>query len=224
MSVRLKRLQSDYDSIRKLIQHFPQVSVESVAGNPPEKYKLLLNVSSIRERSGILEKANKHRLEIRFPSGYPRDAPLCRMLTPIFHPNIAPHAVCIGDHWSAGESLDELVLRVCEIVAYQSYNTKSPLNGEAARWVENNLSKLPLDNADFISDRYEYLDNRISLGDKCDNCAEASATSMIRCAKGHAICENCTYHCPTCSRLLCLACETLICANCEAMLRTDPSV
>ena len=58
------------------------------------------------------------------------------MLTPIFHPNIAPHAICIGDHWSAGEPLASIMARIGEMIAYQSYNTKSPLNGEAARWVK----------------------------------------------------------------------------------------
>ena len=67
------------------------------------------------------------------------------MLTPIFHPNIAPHAICIGDHWSAGEPLWSMVARIGEMIAYQSYNTKSPLNGEAARWVDQNMQRLPLD-------------------------------------------------------------------------------
>src|SRR6516225_2889830 len=63
----------------------------------------------------------------------------CRFLTPIFHPNIAPHAIGIGDHWSPGEPLWSIVARIGEMIAYQSYNTKSPLNGEAARWVVEHL-------------------------------------------------------------------------------------
>ena len=31
------------------------------------------------------------------------------------------------------------------MLAYQSYNVKSPLNGEAARWVDENEDSLPLD-------------------------------------------------------------------------------
>ena len=31
------------------------------------------------------------------------------------------------------------------MLAYQSYNVKSPLNGEAARWVEKNKDRFPLD-------------------------------------------------------------------------------
>jgi len=38
-------------------------------------------------------------------------------------------------------------VRVAEMLAFQSYNVKSPLNGEAARWVEQNSHALPLDSA-----------------------------------------------------------------------------
>jgi hypothetical protein len=38
-----------------------------------------------------------------------------------------------------------LVTRIGEMLAYQSYNTKSPLNGEAAKWVDQNIERLPLD-------------------------------------------------------------------------------
>jgi predicted Zn finger-like uncharacterized protein len=36
-------------------------------------------------------------------------------------------------------------MRIGEMIAYQSYNTKSPLNGEAARWVDDHADDLPLD-------------------------------------------------------------------------------
>jgi hypothetical protein len=74
------------------------------------------------------------------------------MLTPIFHPNIAPHAICIGDHWSPGEPLWSIMARIGEMIAYQTYNTKSPLNGEAARWVDEHLAELPLDPVSMMPD------------------------------------------------------------------------
>jgi hypothetical protein len=77
------------------------------------------------------------------------------MLTPIFHPNIAPHAICIGDHWSPGEPLWSIVARIGEMIAYQSYNTKSPLNGEAARWVDQHVDELPLDPVSMMPDDAE---------------------------------------------------------------------
>jgi ubiquitin-protein ligase len=67
------------------------------------------------------------------------------MLTPIFHPNIDPAYICVGDHWVAGERLTDLVTRIGEMIAYQAYNIKSPLNGEAAMWADLNGAQLPVD-------------------------------------------------------------------------------
>jgi predicted Zn finger-like uncharacterized protein len=94
---------------------------------------------------GDLQPVKDHLVEIALPRNYPRTPPQCRALSPVFHPNIAPHAICVGDHWGAGESLQSIVIRIGEMLAFQSYNVKSPLNGEAARWVEENKDKLPLD-------------------------------------------------------------------------------
>lgn len=150
--VRLKRLRSDYEAVRRLVKDHPKIEVEGVGGNPPDQYVLLLHVRSLAERGGQIVPVDAHRLEITLPSGYPRDPPALRMLTPVFHPNIAPHAVCIADHWTAGESLDALIQRVGEMLAYQSYNTKSPLNGLAAKWVEENRDKVPTDPQEFFRD------------------------------------------------------------------------
>jgi len=56
------------------------------------------------------------------------------MLTPVFHPNFDDAMVCIGDFWAASEGLDDLVVRIGRMISYQEYNTKSPLNGLAAKW------------------------------------------------------------------------------------------
>ena len=100
--------------------------------------------------NGELQPVQSHLVEIALPLAYPRTPPQCRMLSPVFHPNIAPHAICVGDHWGAGESLQSIVSRIGEMLAYQSYNVKSPLNGEAARWVEENKHRLPLDRVSML--------------------------------------------------------------------------
>ena len=73
------------------------------------------------------------------------------MLTPIFHPNIDPQKICIGDHWSAGQSLMQLIVRIAEMLCYQSYNLKSPLNAQAAAWAEQHLESLPFQKEDLMS-------------------------------------------------------------------------
>jgi hypothetical protein len=46
------------------------------------------------------------------------------LITPVFHSNIDPQKICIGDHWSAGQSLAQLIARIGEMICYQSYNVK----------------------------------------------------------------------------------------------------
>jgi len=144
-TVRLRRLQADFAKLQDYVRRHPRVQLVQHEGDPPERYQLKYRVRSLRQRDDELVEVSDHLVEIFLPLNYPRTPPQCRMLTPIFHPNIAPHAICIGDHWSAGETLQSIVTRIGEMIAYQSYNTKSPLNGEAARWVDQNLDRLPLD-------------------------------------------------------------------------------
>jgi predicted Zn finger-like uncharacterized protein len=144
-SVRLRRLQSDHERLLGYIKRQPRLRLIQAEGQPPERYQVEYHVRGLRQVDDQLRVVEKHLVEISLPRNYPRTPPLCRMLTPIFHPNIAPHAICIGDHWGAGEPLWAMVARIGEMIAYQSYNTKSPLNGEAARWVDENQERLPLD-------------------------------------------------------------------------------
>lgn len=144
-TVRLRRLQADYQKLQDYVNRHPRVQLIQADGDPPERYQVQYQIRSLRQKDDRLVEADTHLVEIMLPLSYPRTPPQCRMLTPIFHPNIAPHAICIGDHWSAGEPLAAIVARIGELIAYQSYNTKSPLNGEAARWTTENLEQLPLD-------------------------------------------------------------------------------
>jgi ubiquitin-protein ligase len=212
-SLRLRRLKSDYDAIRRLVHLHPRIDIEGVSGNPPDRYIFKLHVRSLRERGDALEPQDQHRLEVKLPLGYPRDAPLCRLLTPVFHPNIAPHAVCIGDHWSASESLDLMIQRVGEMLGYQSYNIKSPLNGRAAQWVEQNTSQVPTDAEEFFIDVSAAPAVVTEPAAACANCG-AREVSLEPCARAHALCSDCLVRCPTCSRVLCLVCGENRCATC----------
>jgi len=144
-------LLADYETIRRLVRmHENRILVAGVSGNPPDRYQIVYRVRSLREHESEIVLATEHYVEIVLPAMYPRDAPFFRMLTPVFHPNIAPHTVCIGDHWTAAEPLDLMIQRVGEMLAFQSYNIKSPLNGRAAQWVEENQARLPIDRRPFV--------------------------------------------------------------------------
>jgi ubiquitin-protein ligase len=149
-TVRLRRLSADYERLQQILARHPRIKLVHAEGIPPERYELEFRIRSMRQAGDELVSADRHRVEINLPLDYPRLPPQCRMLTPVFHPNIAPHAICVGDHWNAGEPIWSIVSRIGEMIAYQSYNVKSPLNGEAARWVEQNLDQLPTDRANLL--------------------------------------------------------------------------
>ena len=144
-TVRLRRLHADFEKIQEYVNGHPRLQLIQADGSPPERYQLEYRIRGLRQSADELLFVKSHMVEVSLPVSYPRLPPQCRMLTPIFHPNIAPHAICIGDHWSPGEPLWSIVARIGEMIAFQSYNTKSPLNGEAARWVDEHLDELPLD-------------------------------------------------------------------------------
>lgn len=126
--------------------NWPLIQITGTAGIPPEIYRFTYHLRGlyVAANGAILER-DVHLLEVNLSLGYPRRAPQCRMLTPVFHPNFDDAQVCIGDFWAASEGLDDLVLRVGRMICYQEYNIKSPLNGLAAKWVEQNLNLLPID-------------------------------------------------------------------------------
>ena len=149
-TVRLRRLTADFAQLDEYVKAHPRLRLIQAEGEPPEKYQLEYRIKSLRQVGDDLQEVRSHIVEINLPRNYPRVSPQCRMLSPVFHPNIAPHAICVGDHWSAGESLKSIVMRIGEMLAYQSYNVKSPLNGEAARWVDEHQEELPLDRVSMI--------------------------------------------------------------------------
>jgi ubiquitin-protein ligase len=150
MNPRLRRLQADLAQMTAAFADHPFIRVLEAEGMPPERYVLEFRVTGlVPQGSEGWASVRGHRAEIILALDYPRRPPLCRMLSPVFHPNIDPQKICIGDHWSAGQSLPQLAVRIAEMIAYQSYNVKSPLNARAAAWAEQNSEQLPLEKADF---------------------------------------------------------------------------
>jgi ubiquitin-protein ligase len=143
---RIRRLKLDHEQLVKRLAAWPLIRIAGTAGMPPEIYRFqyLLRGLYVAPDGAILER-NEHLLEVNLSLGYPRRAPQCRMLTPVFHPNFDDSSVCIGDFWAASESLDDLIIRIGRMIAYQEYNTKSPLNGLAAKWAAQNAHLLPVD-------------------------------------------------------------------------------
>jgi tetratricopeptide (TPR) repeat protein/ubiquitin-protein ligase len=146
VSPRTRRLMLDEETLQALLQGWPLIQITGKAGIPPEIYRFTYNLRGLYvSGSGEILERDSHVLEVNLTLGYPRRAPQCRMLTPVFHPNFDDSMVCIGDFWAASEGLDQLIIRIGRMITYQEYNTKSPLNGLAAKWAAQNSSLLPID-------------------------------------------------------------------------------
>jgi ubiquitin-protein ligase len=150
MQARIRRLRADYERIASAFSDHPYIRVVAVEGDPPEKYTVEFMVNGLVQSDGTenVKMQSVHRAEVFLPLDYPRRPPFARMITPVFHPNIDPQKICIGDHWSAGQSLALLISRIAEMICFQSYNVKSPLNARAAAWTEQNSAQLPLQACD----------------------------------------------------------------------------
>jgi ubiquitin-protein ligase len=195
-TVRLRRLLADHEKLRDYVRQHPRVKLIRAEGEPPEKYELEYHLRSLRRVNEDLTTVNNHLVEITLPGSYPRLPPQCRMLTPIFHPNIAPHAICIGDHWSAGEPLWAIVARIGEMIAYQTYNVKSPLNGEAARWIADHVKELPLDPVSLLPEERstEKTEERVAAPASVDQRPaeiEPEALPVVELAEFQLPCPNC---------------------------------
>ena len=227
MSVRLRRLQADYEQIEKRFASSPHIVIRKATGNPPERYEIEYRVRGLVVKDdGEIVEASVHVAEIVLTRGYPRRPPQCKMLTPIFHPNIDPGAICIGDHWAASEALSDLIIRIGEIITYQSYNTKSPLNGEAARWADENGHLLPVDSTDLLPPEAREAPQPPPLptaaqralagaATQCQNCgALGDQTPLRSCVSGHLVCADCSLECERCHSITCVLCQTNVCPVC----------
>jgi ubiquitin-protein ligase len=162
MSPRTRRLQQDNKELHVLFSSGDSIiRIKSEDGIPPDKYVISYHLKGLYldDQGDVLER-DYHEMEVYLPLEYPRGQPQLRMLTPVFHPNIDPTHVCQGDFWGAEERLEDLIVRIAQLISYQDFNLKSPLDGKAAEWTEKNLNShiFPIDSRDvFPASKKEFF-------------------------------------------------------------------
>lgn len=154
MDARLRRIASDYEQIKKDFAGHKNIIVTPIGDAPPEKYHVTYFVNGIYlQPDGCIETLGRHEVEITLHAEYPRYKPICRILTPIWHPNFRDGQICIGDIWGAGESLTDIIINIGDMIQYKSWNSYSPLSADAAAWAMDNKHLFPVGNVDlYIAD------------------------------------------------------------------------
>lgn len=154
MTARMRRLASDYEQVKKDFAGHKNIIVTPIGDEPPEKYHVTYFVNGIYLLpDGRIETLGRHEIEITLHADYPRYKPICKILTPIWHPNFRDGQICIGDIWGAGESLSDIIINIGDMIQYKSWNSYSPLSADAAQWAMENKHLFPVGNIDlYVAD------------------------------------------------------------------------
>ncbi len=145
MTARLRRLASDWEQVKRDFQGHRHIVILPVGGEPPEQYNITYFVNGVcMLPDGRTEIRDRHEVEIILHAEYPHFKPICRIRTPIWHPNFRDGQICIGDIWGAGESLSDIIINIGDMIQYKSWNASSPLSAQAAQWAIENKHMFPV--------------------------------------------------------------------------------
>lgn len=180
MNARMRRLASDWEQIQKDFAGHKNIIVTPEGTEPPEKYHVTYFVNGIYLLpDGRIETLGRHEVEITLHADYPRYKPICKILTPIWHPNFRDGQICIGDIWGAGESLTDIIINIGDMIQYKSWNSSSPLSADAADWALQNKHLFPVGTIDlYIADKGSENNVEIDLLDEPAPEVDSDATGL----------------------------------------------
>jgi ubiquitin-protein ligase len=164
MTARLRRLISDWEQIKKEFSGHRNIIVTPIGSEPPEKYHVTYFVNGISLLpDGRIETVRRHEAEIILHADYPRYKPICKILTPIWHPNFRDGQICIGDIWGAGETLSDIIINIGDMIQYKSWNSYSPLSADSAKWAIENKYLFPIGNIELRKADYTASKEKVEI-------------------------------------------------------------
>lgn len=140
----MRRLASDYESVRARYSGHDHVVVRPLGGQPPTEYEVTYLLKGLTREGDRPRVSGKHVCVIRLGVDYPRSAPFVEAVTPLFHPNVAGH-YCVGDVWTPAESIADVIGRIGEMIQWRAFNVNSALNADAALYATAHPELFPLD-------------------------------------------------------------------------------
>lgn len=197
MTARMRRLASDWEQVKKDFTGHKNIIVTPIGDEPPEKYHVTYFVNGIYLLpDGKIETLARHEVEITLHADYPRYKPICKILTPIWHPNFRDGQICIGDIWGAGESLSDIIINIGDMIQYKSWNSYSPLSAEAAQWAMENKHLFPVGNLDLYIADYASAKDSVEIdlfdenGEVLDEAQETEAKTTDEAVNPEAVTES----------------------------------
>lgn len=146
-----RRLAREHMQVQALCETHSGISYQLIHPDqlPPRDYRITFRglSSIVRIDSDMLPVfAETHMMEIHLPGGFPAEAPICYMISEIWHPNIqsdeGPYLgrICGNtEGFGAYYSVDELILRIQAMLRWEIYHAELrfpyPEDENVARWV-----------------------------------------------------------------------------------------
>lgn len=147
-SPRARRLLAESQALATEFAGHPHITVIPLSPEPSDAYRVVYRLRGVRlAPNGQPTWAESHSVRLWLGAGFPRQKPIATMETPIFHPNIGANVgeeICIGDYWSPAETLVDIIVTIGELIQFQRYNIRSPLNAVAARWCAEHENIFPV--------------------------------------------------------------------------------
>ncbi|TSA48457.1 MAG: hypothetical protein D4R50_01060 [Actinomycetales bacterium] len=156
MTPRSKRLENEYRALRMAFDAEPLLEIVAIGPVPSEKYRIVYKVPSLRlDTKGQPIRVNATVVEIELPQGYPKIPPVARTIAGdiVFHPNFNATKICLADHWAPSTQLVDLIKEIGEMLQWQKFNIRSPLNAQAAQWSQEHKNEIPLAEHHFGTDQ-----------------------------------------------------------------------
>lgn len=147
MNPRMKRLENEYRELRAVFDADPLVEIVAIGPVPSEKYRIVYKVPSLRlDSKGQPIRVDATVVEVELPQGYPKVPPVARTIAGdvVFHPNFNSTKICLADHWAPSTQLVDLIKEIGEMLQWQKFNIRSPLNAQAAQWSQEHKTEIPL--------------------------------------------------------------------------------
>lgn len=147
-TTRERRLENEYRQLKEFLDRKQHIKLDMADGDPPDYYQLSFNTCGInRLEDGRPVYGSKHRIEFIFPAEYPRDGPILRYLTPVFHPNFYEDGEICVSWWIPGRTLTALVQQLDDMIAYRNFDAHRIFNApnkEAAQWAVDHPKMIPV--------------------------------------------------------------------------------
>lgn len=147
MNPREKRLENEYRELRAAFDAEPNIEIIAMGPVPSDKYRIVYKVPSLRLNSQNQPiRVDATVVEIELPMGYPKVPPVARTIAGdvVFHPNFNATKICLADHWAPAQQLVDIVKEIGEMLQWQKFNIRSPLNAHAAEWSQQHPNQIPL--------------------------------------------------------------------------------